>query len=229
MGQPRGRRFPWPIAAIRIPSHFCRQPLPFCQPPRSPVPLLRLPRRRRPQRRGWVLAWALAAWLSPGLIPSARALELQGATYFAKAPWKVDLVSFYTTIWQTRAEYYFTLSLDPEAGAALGGLTIQQTRGVDTRFPFFVERTSAFLGRPRREGAKVPVEARFDSAARLFTLTFPEPVPPGATVTVVLKPWNNPAFSDTYMFQVTAFPAGPNPSPAPLGFGTLRIYDLDWP
>ena len=193
------------------------------------MPLLRLPRRRRPQRRGWVLAWALAAWLSPGLIPGARALELQGATYFAKAPWKVDLVSYYTTIWQTRPEYYFTLSLDPEAGAALGGLTIQQTRGVDTRFPFFVERTSAFLGRPRREGAKVPVEARFDSAARLFTLTFPEPVPPGATVTVVLKPWNNPAFSDTYMFQVTAYPAGPNPSPAPLGFGTLRIYDLDWP
>jgi hypothetical protein len=28
------------------------------------------------------------------------------------------------------------------------------------------------------------------------------------------------------MFQVTAFPAGPNPSPAPLGYGTLRIYNL---
>ena len=170
----------------------------------------------------------MAACLSPGLVSAGQALELRGSTYFAKAPWKVDLVSYYTTIWQTRAEYYFTISLDPEAGAALGGLTIQQTRGVDNRFSFFVERTSAFLGRPRQHGAKVPVEARFDSAARLFTLTFPEPVPPGATVTVVLKPWNNPAYSDTYMFQVTAYPAGPNPSPASLGFGTLRIYDPDW-
>ncbi len=158
----------------------------------------------------------------------ARALELQGATYFTKPPWKVDLVSYYTTIWQPRAEYYFTIALDPEAGAALGGLTIQQTRGVDNRFSFFVDRTSAFLGRPRQEGKRVPVQAQFDSDARRFTLTFPEPIPPGATVTVVLKPWNNPAFSDTYMFQVTAYPAGPNPSPAPVGFGTLRIYDPDW-
>jgi hypothetical protein len=42
----------------------------------------------------------------------------------------------------------------------------------------------------------------------------------------MLKPWYNPSQSDTYMFQVTAFPAGPNPSPAPLGYGTLRIYNL---
>jgi hypothetical protein len=165
----------------------------------------------------------------PGLLGGgARALELQGATYFTRAPWKVDLVSYTTTIWQRRAEYYFTLSLDPDAGASLGGLTIQQTRGVDTRFPFFVERTSAFLGRPRQQGAPVAVEAQFDDAQRRFTLTFPEPVPPGATVTVVLRPWNNPGFSDTYLFQVTAYPAGPNPSPAPVGFGTLRIYDPDW-
>jgi hypothetical protein len=169
-----------------------------------------------------------APLLPAPVLPAARALELQGATYFTKPPWKVDLVSYYTTVWQPWAEYYFTISLDPEAGASLGGLTIQQTRGVDTRFRFAVERTAAFLGRPRREGTRLPVQASFDDAARTFTLTFPEPVPPGATVTVVLKPWNNPGFADTYMFQVTAYPAGPNPSPAPLGFGTLRIYEPDW-
>ena len=174
--------------------------------------------------------WALSACLGATcLAPAAVAMELRGSTYFTRPPWNVDLVSYYTTVWQSRAEYYFTISLDPEAGASLGGLTIQQTRGVDTRFPFFVERTSAFLGRPRRQGARVPVEASFESDPRRFTLRFPEPVSPGQTVTVVLKPWNNPASSDTYMFQVTAFPAGPNPSPAPVGFGTLRIYDPDWP
>ena len=99
---------------------------------------------------------------------------------------------------------------------------------MDTSFPFFVDRTSAFLGRPRQQGPRVPVQAQFDSDARRFTLSFPEPIKPGSTLTVVLKPWNNPAFSDTYMFQVTAYPAGPNPSPASLGFGTLRIYDPDW-
>lgn len=191
-----------------------------------PVPRL----RRVALALGWALGSCVAAApaLGPGVIPAARALELQGATYFTKAPWTVDLVSYYTTIWQTRAEYYFTITLDPDVGAALGGLTIQQTRGVDTRFPFFVDSTSAFLGRPRQKGPRVPVQAQFDSAARRFTLSFPEPVPPGATLTVVLKPWNNPAFSGTYMFQVMAYPAGPNPSPAPVGFGTLRIYDPDW-
>lgn len=173
--------------------------------------------------------WSLATCLTTTLAPDAVALELRGATYFNKAPWNVELLSYYTTVWETRTEYYFSISLDPEAGASLGGLTIQQTRGVDNRFPFFVERTSAFLGRPRREGDRVPVEASFNSDARRFTLRFPEPIPPGQTVTVVLKPWNNPAFADVYMFQVTAFPAGPNPSPAPLGFGTLRIYERDWP
>jgi hypothetical protein len=28
------------------------------------------------------------------------------------------------------------------------------------------------------------------------------------------------------MFAVTAWPAGPNPTPTPLGYATLRIYSL---
>ena len=44
-----------------------------------------------------------------------------------------------------------------DAGASLGGLTIQQSRGSDWQFPFLVERTQAFLGRPRQVGAQVPV------------------------------------------------------------------------
>jgi hypothetical protein len=179
----------------------------------------------------WAPLIALALWQG-GLLAveaagpaPARSLELRGSTFFVKPPWKVDLVSFYTNIWTPNAEYYFTVELDPQAGASLGGLQIEQTRGVDRRFPFFVDRTRAFLGRPRAEGAPVPVQASFDPNLRRFTLTFPEPVPPGSTLTVVLRPWHNPGQSDTYMFEVTAFPAGPNPSPTPLGYGTLRIYD----
>lgn len=155
------------------------------------------------------------------------ALELRGATYFTKPPWSVDLISYQTYTYETRPEYYFRVSLDPAAGAALGGLTIRQTRGVDRQFPFAIERTSAFLGgTPRREGSKIPVQASFDQGARLFTINFPEPVQPGNTVTLVLRPWTNPSAADTYMFEVMALPAGPNPSPASLGYGTLRIYNL---
>ncbi|WP_254933592.1 DUF2808 domain-containing protein [Cyanobium sp. WAJ14-Wanaka] len=173
---------------------------------------------------GGLISGALGAALAvlPGL-----ALELRGATYFTKPPWSVDLISYQTYTYETRPEYYFRVSLDAAAGAPLGGLTIRQTRGVDRQFPFSVDRTTAFLGgTPRRGGEKIPVGASFEEAARLFTITFPEPVQPGNTVTVVLRPWTNPSASDTYMFEVMALPAGPNPSPASLGYGTLRIYNF---
>ena len=179
-------------------------------------------------RKGWRRAagWAPLA-LALVLANPTRALELRGATYFSKPPWSVNLISYQTYTYETRPEYYFTVSLDPQAGAALGGLTITQTRGVDRWFEFSVDLTKAFLGgNPRREGPKIPVQAAFDQATRTFTITFPEPVQPGQTVTVVLRPWTNPAQADTYMFAVNAYPAGPNPSPASLGYGTLRIYNV---
>jgi hypothetical protein len=164
----------------------------------------------------------------PGLLPlpgaPARALELAGSTVFVKAPWQVDLVSYYTSVGQPLPEYYFTLNLDPEAGASLGGFTFQQIRGVDRQFPFLLTRTRAFLGRPRHEGRPVPVKARFNDDTRTMTLEFPEPVPPGSTVTVSVVPWTNPMQSDTYLFQVVAYPAGPDPQGSPVGVATLRIY-----
>lgn len=171
----------------------------------------------------WLLGLLLAA-----AVPAARALDLGGRTVFSRAPWRVDLVSYTTTTGQPWAEYYFSLELPADAGAALAGLMIEQTRGVDRTFPFQVERTRAFLGRPRREGPALPVQASFDEAARRFMIRFLQPVAPGSTVTVVLKPWTNPAQSDTYMFQVSATPEGPAPAVSPVGFATLRIYDPDW-
>ena len=173
-----------------------------------------------------VLATVVA--LSAVVLPrTVGALELRGKTYFARPPWSVDLTSYYTTVWEPWAEYYFTITLDPGAGASLGGLEITQTRGVDRRFGFDLAASQAFLGRPRQRGQAIPVSVGFDPQERRFRVTFPEPVPPGSTVTLLLKPWNNPASADTYMFRIVAFPAGPNPSPTPLGYGTLRIYMPD--
>ena len=184
--------------------------------------------RSSPAARRLARVLSAALLLGGAVLPgAASALELGGKTFFRRPPWSVDLISYYTTVWEPWAEYYFTVSLDPEAGASLGGLEITQTRGVDRHFPFNVGATRAFLGRPRQQGAAVPVEARFDEGERRFIVRFPEPVPPGSTLTLMLKPWNNPGMADTYMFQVTAFPAGPNPSPTPLGYGTLRIYMPD--
>ena len=156
---------------------------------------------------------------------TATALELSGASVFVKPPWQVGLVSYTTTVGQPLPEYYFTLQLDPEAGASLAGFSFQQIRGVDRQFPFLLERTRAFIGTPRHEGQHVAVKARFDNDSRTMLLEFPNPVPPGNTITVVVIPWTNPMQSDTYLFQVAAFPDGPNPVSSPVGIGTLRIYE----
>jgi hypothetical protein len=166
--------------------------------------------------------------LPPGVVP-AQAVEISGTTLFVKAPWQVELVTYYSTVGYPQPEYYITLSLDPDAGASLGRFTFRQIRGADRHFPFAPERTRAFLGRPRQAGESLPVRASFDNASRTMTVDFPEPVSPGNTVTVSIIPWTNPMQSDTYLFDVEAFPAGPNPVGSPVGIATLRIYqNTNW-
>ena len=166
----------------------------------------------------------LSSLLVPLLPPPAAALEVEGQTFFRSPPWKVDFANYYWYVMQAGGEYYFTVTLPERAGAGLGQLVIQQTRGVDRNFPYFTERTRAFFGRPRQEGAAIPVQAAFDAQARRMTVQFLQPPQPGQTVTVALLPVHNPTWSDTYMFGVQALPAGPNPVPASLGFVTMSIY-----
>ncbi|MEX1315543.1 MAG: DUF2808 domain-containing protein [Synechococcaceae cyanobacterium] len=169
------------------------------------------------------------ALLAPLLAATATpALELRGSTFFTRPPWKVDLVSYRTDVGDPMAEYFFTVELDPAAGASLGGLLIRQSAGPDQNFPFSPDRTRAFVGRPRARGEAIPVEAEFFPRQREVRVRFPEPVAPGSTVTVMLRPWSNPWVAGTYLFQVTAFPDGPNPNPTPLGSARLRIYRPDW-
>lgn len=188
--------------------------------------------RSRPRfsSRGALVAGGVIGALLSLAAPAdpANGVELRGASYFERPPWKVDLVSYQTDVSQPSPRYYYTVELPEGAGAGLAGLSIQQTHGADTWFRISAERTRAFLGRPRREGPAVPVQTDVDDRSRRVDLRFPEPVPPGNTITVMLRPWANPSISGVYMFQVQALPAGPNPRAASLGFATLRIYRPDW-
>ena len=171
--------------------------------------------------------------LPQGLAPEARAQAnqlqqqqqpSQQQTWFTRPPSSVTFTNYYWYV-MLASQYYFTVTLPTDAGAGLGGLVIQQTRGVDRNFQFFPNQTTAFLGTPRREGTSFPVQAQFDNASRTMTVTFPQPPQPGQTITLSLVPQNNPRWADTYMFAVQALPAGPNPVPASLGYATMGIYN----
>jgi len=177
---------------------------------------------------GGALALALLLPLAGGAlatIPPARSPEGRGGTVFLRSPWKADLISYETSIGAGPVTWYLTLSLDPDAGAALARLSFQQSRGADWDFQYSPEHTSAFLGRPRQQGRAVPVRAVFEPEARRLIVEFPEPVAPGETLTVALRPWTNPMVADTYQFQVVVWPAGPRAQASPVGTASLRIYE----
>ncbi len=185
----------------------------------------------------WAFGLAGVLWtglgsLPQGLAPEARAQATQlqqqqpsqQQTWFTRPPSSVTFTNYYWYV-MLASQYYFTVTLPTDAGAGLGGLVIQQTRGVDRNFQFFPNQTTAFLGTPRREGTSFPVRAQFDNASRTMTVTFPQPPQPGQTITLSLVPQNNPRWADTYMFAFKALPAGPNPVPASLGYATMGIYN----
>jgi hypothetical protein len=169
---------------------------------------------------------ALLLGVAP-LVPATAglALELRGSTFFTSPPWKADLRTYNSNVGEAGVEHYLTIDLARTAGAPLARLSLQQIRGADGDFLSRLDQARAFVGRPRREGAAIAVVVRFEAADGLLSLQFPNPVPPGTTVTVALRAWRNPMVSDTYLFQVVAWPAGPNPVASPVGVGTLRIYE----
>ncbi|MCP9885901.1 DUF2808 domain-containing protein [Synechococcus sp. ATX 2A4] len=176
---------------------------------------------------------ALALVLAPSLPvadlePPAAALEIRGSTYFRKGPFQLNMITYSSNVSQPWPEYYVTIPMPEQAGANLGALEIQQIGGADWQFGFDASRTRAFIGKPRREGRQVPVEASFDQQRRQFLIRFPQPPVPGETVTVALRPIRNPIQADTYLFTVRAFPDGPQPVATPVGVGRVRIYDLYW-
>ncbi|MBC1262109.1 DUF2808 domain-containing protein [Synechococcus sp. BSF8S] len=170
-------------------------------------------------------ATSLVLWGAMPLVPSPLgATELDGQTYFLRAPWKLRWRTYSSNVFERGGEYYVTIEMPEEAGAGLGALEIRQISGADWRFSFDDSRTRAFLGQPRREGPSLPVQASFDDAARLFRISFPEPPTPGQTVTVALKPWHNPSTADVYQFAVVAYPAGPDPVGQQVGIARMSIY-----
>jgi len=170
-----------------------------------------------------LLPLAASSFTPPALAQPNQA-QSQQQTWFTNPPSSVRFTNYYWYV-MLASQYYFTVTLPANAGAGLGGMVIQQTRGTDRNFQFFPNQTTAFVGTPRRAGKTFPVQAVFDNASRTMTVTFLEPPQPGQTITLSLVPQNNPRWADTYMFAVQALPAGPNPVAASLGYATMNIYD----
>ena len=156
----------------------------------------------------------------------ASALEINGQTSFVAVPTKARLVNYRWYAFEGGAIYYVVLNFPEGADAGLGGISLEQIRGVQPAFFYGAIPVKAFIGTPRREGQAIPAVAEFSNQARTVNVQFKEPVPPGNTVTVAFKAGTNPP-SDLYTFTLAAIPFGPNPIPQVVGVVQMDILNAN--
>ena len=121
-------------------------------------------------------------------------------------------------------KYYFTLNLPADANQSLGQVTIQQQENNET-IQFELDKTEAFEGTQNNKGQALETkEVTQDSQTNTINVSFEPPVPPGTTFSIGLQAKQNPSNDGTYLFRVSAFPAGENPMGLDLGVGRLQFY-----
>lgn len=167
----------------------------------------------------------LATTLMLAPVP-ARSLEINGQTSFVAVPTKARLVNYRWYAFEGRAIVYVVLDFPQGAEAGLGGISLEQIRGVQPAFYYGAVPVKAFIGTPRREGRTIPVVAEFSNRARSVNVQFKDPVAPGNTVTVAFKTGTNPP-ADLYTFSLSAIPFGPSPIPQTVGVVQMDILNAN--
>ncbi|MFQ4141276.1 DUF2808 domain-containing protein [Chlorogloeopsis sp. ULAP02] len=144
----------------------------------------------------------------------------------AQAP---RLLSAETTYNQTsvrEATYYFTLTVPESASAPLQQVSVTQIRGLEA-IGFDERNSTAFEGTGDRRGQKLGITlAKSDRQQRTATITFDQPVAPGKTITIGLKPLRNPNYEGVYLFQVQTLPTGKQTDNYVIGTARLQFYGI---
>jgi hypothetical protein len=173
-------------------------------------------------RSRWV-AFLTAGMLGMSVMgPPAIAVRFtDGTVQFAGVPrlGKVSTTDNQAYAWG--ATYFFTLQVPEDASEPLGQVTLRQEQGLDL-VEFNLGRTYAYLNGDRAQ--TTAVEA-ISSKPDTLDLTFNPPIPPGANVTIGLRPYANPRTGGVYLFGVTTAPAGDKVRSQFVGYGRLQFYD----
>jgi hypothetical protein len=153
------------------------------------------------------------------------AIQLQdGTVYFAQPPDLIDATTTFNSVHEWGATYYFTINVPQQAGEPLQRVTITQQSGGDN-IRFKLKDSRAFVGTRNRKGERLTLaEVNREREKKTVSVTFDPPVTPGKTVTIGLRPVENPSFPGVYLFGVTAFPPGEKSHGQFLGFGRLHFY-----
>ncbi|MGB8700025.1 MAG: DUF2808 domain-containing protein [Thermosynechococcaceae cyanobacterium] len=144
-----------------------------------------------------------------------------GTIHFAGVPSLGKVSATDNQAWAWSATYFFTVKMPADASEPLGQILLKQTEGLDT-IDFNTKRTYAYLNGDRRQ--KVALQS-IQNQDDTLTVQFDPPIAPGTTVTLGLRPYNNPRNGGVYLFGVTAYPAGEKVSSQFIGYGRLQFYE----
>ena len=155
----------------------------------------------------------------------ASAVELpNGEVAFSKGPRLTRAATTSRSRNSPIATYQFTIEVPEDAKEALGSVVIQQRSGGDT-VKFKEDKSSAFFGDSLAGGPDVSLAAvgGIEQQPGEVGIVFDQPIEPGNTVTVRVKPKRNPSSGGTYQFGVTAYPEGENVRGLYLGSRRINI------
>ncbi len=174
--------------------------------------------------RGHLLGMALGGMcLLTQTIPTANAIQLSdGTVYFAHVPQLVGAVTNSKAVGALAPTYRFTINLPSDAGVPMQRVMLVQTEGVGN-IRFNLSRTTAYLSQDRK--ALLPLgNVSQDPTTGAIDISFEPAIAPGTTVTLALRPIQNPQVGGTYLFGVTAYPQGEKAHGQFLGYGRLQFY-----
>jgi hypothetical protein len=126
--------------------------------------------------------------------------------------------------------YYFTISVPANAGEPLAGVVVSpkveshhSDNSSDRDVQFNLNETEAFLGTPKQASTAIALQNVEQLPSNDIRINFAQPVQPGTTLTIGLKPSERPSRSRDYQFGLTAFPVAANPAPVSLGNPTVSF------
>lgn len=159
-------------------------------------------------------------------IQDANAQELE-VNYFTKSPRLLGATTTFDSVRFSAAKYYFNISLPEDAGNNLQQIGIAQRQGSED-IRFRLDETKVFLGNNRKRGELVAIaNVTQDEETGEIKVLLDQPIPPGTDFTVRLKPRRNPDYPGIYLFGVTAYPQGEDPTSLYLGPGRFSFRGGD--
>lgn len=150
-----------------------------------------------------------------------------GQKFFKRSPRLIDTRATHKTENSSVATYYFTIEVPADAGAALKSIKIEQRENFNETIVFKPQKSRAVMGETFSRGQPLSLAAiGGEESAGTVTVVLAEPIEPGNTVTIGVKPTRNPPHGGTYLFGVTVYPEGGEDSQGLyLGVGRFHISD----